>query len=146
MVNFKNTDTAKHSESQLTVRTIPCNNITISDMNPDFKQTLWRTALAENMSSITPDRNIAEVIMDELVNAGAAEFLLIRDDDIRIWWEGVLAQRAMLQQLREEVEHRERLYQTAVSKLSTEELNAIIEFSKKPKEKEPWSWDPVMKF
>lgn len=84
--------------------------------------------------------------MDELVNAGAAEFLLIRDDDIRIWWEGVLAQRAMLQQLREEVEHRERLYQTAVSKLSTEELNAIIEFSKKPKEKEPWSWDPVMKF
>jgi hypothetical protein len=42
--------------------------------------------LDSNDSYITKDQRLARKIMVELVKAGRAEFLLLRDDEVSQWW------------------------------------------------------------
>ena len=70
-------------------------------------------------------QQMTEAIMDELVAAGAADFLLIRDQQIREWWESVVARRKKEQEAQERLERQRQLRESALSKLSSEEREAL---------------------
>ena len=97
---------------------------------PTSTQTVNIQNNALTAAPTSPDKQMTpqemmEAMMDELVAAGAADFLLIRDQQIREWWESVVARRKKEQELKERQERQQQLRESALSKLSSEEREAL---------------------
>ena len=97
---------------------------------PTSTQTVNIQNNALTAAPTSPDKQMTpqemmEAMMDELVAAGAADFLLIRNQQIREWWESVVARRKKEQELKERQERQRQLRESALSKLSSEEREAL---------------------
>ena len=97
---------------------------------PTSTQTVNIQNNALTAAPTSPDKQMTpqemmEAMMDELVAAGAADFLLIRNQQIHEWWESVVARRKKEQELKERQERQRQLRESALSKLSSEEREAL---------------------
>jgi hypothetical protein len=68
---------------------------------------------------------MAQRIMDALCENGHGDFLLIRDDEIREWWQGVVKERAAEQRRADARRRRAELRENALKKLTEEERRAL---------------------
>lgn len=57
----------------------------------EFNEELIRYMATHEMRSRFSDSDHAKKIMLELVKAGYADFLLLRDDDISKWWDDIVS-------------------------------------------------------
>lgn len=81
--------------------------------------------LDSNDSYITKDQRLARKIMVELVKAGRAEFLLLRDDEVSQWWNKLYGN---VQEKFDKYQEKVRLYEiklAAYNKLSAAERKTL---------------------
>jgi hypothetical protein len=106
-----------------------------------IKNTMWPFAantttnitsgsIAPSGASAGPSKQMSqpemmEAIMDALVDAGHADFLLIGNQQIREWWEGVNYRRQQTREAQERLEKQRKLRESALSKLTAEELEVL---------------------
>lgn len=69
--------------------------------------------------------DMAQRIMDTLCENGQGDFLLLRDDEIREWWQSVLADRRRAQQRLAAARRRDALRESGLNKLTAEERKAL---------------------
>lgn len=69
--------------------------------------------------------SFAKEAMRELVNAGLADFVLLKNDKLRKWWSSVVKKELEEQIKREAIENKRKLKEQALSKLSDEEKEAL---------------------
>lgn len=69
--------------------------------------------------------SFAKEAMRELVTAGLADFVLLRNDKLRKWWQEVVKKEMAEQAKREAIEHKKKLKEQALAKLSDEEKEAL---------------------
>lgn len=106
-------------------------------MHPNLTQT--STTVTNNINF----NSLSERIMDALVELGGADFLLLKDDEIRNWWGGVVNQREAVRRQQEELQRREQLRAQALSKLTDEERNALGLTASGGQLKAKDSWDAI---
>jgi hypothetical protein len=68
---------------------------------------------------------IACKAMTELVKQGKADFLVLKDDEVREWWEAHQEADRKAQEAKLEREHRARVKKEALAKLSDEEKKIL---------------------
>lgn len=68
---------------------------------------------------------MAQRIMDALCQNGQGDFLLLQDDEIREWWNGVTGERDRIARREAEKRRREELRERALNKLTAEERQAL---------------------
>ena len=69
--------------------------------------------------------SFAKEAMRELVAHNIADFVLLKNDKLRKWWQDVVKQERIEQERRERIEHRRQLKEQALAKLSDEEKEAL---------------------
>lgn len=69
--------------------------------------------------------SFAKEAMDALVEANIASFVLLKNDKLRAWWQGVVKKELAEQTKREAAERKKQLKEQALSKLSDEEKEAL---------------------
>lgn len=69
--------------------------------------------------------DMAQRIMDVLCENGQGDFLLLRDDEIREWWQSVTAERDRKRRQLEAKQRREELRKSGLSKLTAAERRAL---------------------
>ena len=69
--------------------------------------------------------SFAKAAMGALVAAGQADFVLLKNDKLRKWWTGVVSAERAAQIKKEAIEHKQKLREQALSKLSDEEKEAL---------------------
>lgn len=69
--------------------------------------------------------HVAETIMDALCEDGRADMVLLKDDEVRIWWQDVLATRKARADAAARIERRNRIRDEALAKLSHEEREIL---------------------
>lgn len=69
--------------------------------------------------------SFAKEAMRELVKAGIADFVLLKNDKLRSWWQKVVKEELAEQARREAREHKRMLKEQALAKLSDEEKEAL---------------------
>ena len=67
----------------------------------------------------------AKAAMHELAEHGLADFVLLKNDKLRAWWQSVLKEELAAQTKREAIERKKMLKEQALSKLSDEEKEAL---------------------
>jgi hypothetical protein len=67
----------------------------------------------------------AKAAMHELAEHGLADFVLLKNDKLRAWWQQVLKEELAAQTKREAIERKKMLKEQALSKLSDEEKEAL---------------------
>jgi hypothetical protein len=68
---------------------------------------------------------IACKAMAELTEQGKADFLLLRDDEVRVWWEAHQEADRQAREAREKKERENRIRQEALAKLTPEEKKIL---------------------
>lgn len=68
---------------------------------------------------------MAQRIMDALCQNGQGDFLLLQDDEIREWWNGVTGERDRIARREAEKRRREELRERALNKLTAEERQVL---------------------
>lgn len=69
--------------------------------------------------------DMAQRIMDVLCENGQGDFLLLRDDEIRAWWQAVTAERDRERKRLEASRRRDALRESGLSKLTAAERRAL---------------------
>lgn len=82
-----------------------------------------QTARKHRRTQATDD--MAQRIMDVLCENGQGDFLLLRDDEIREWWQSVTAERDRKRRQLEAKQRREELRKSGLSKLTAAERRAL---------------------
>ena len=105
-------------------------------MNPEILKYIETHSMGENTyGHAAYDAKIAKTVMIELVKAGHADFLLLRDDSVAKWWGGIVS---VARKAIEAHEEKKRIYQikmTAWERLTVEERKVlgIVKAPVKPK-------------
>lgn len=105
-------------------------------MNPEILKYIETHSMGENTYGYgAVDAKIAKTVMIELVKAGHADFLLLRDDSVAKWWGGIVS---VARKAIEAHEEKKRIYQikmTAWERLTVEERKVlgIVKAPVKPK-------------
>lgn len=73
----------------------------------------------------TATDDMAQRIMDVLCENGQGDFLLLRDDEIREWWESVTKERKRIQRQEAERRRRAEVRERALNKLTAEERKIL---------------------
>ncbi len=73
----------------------------------------------------TVTQPMAERIMDALCEDGRGDFLLLKDDEIREWWQAVTKRRTAEAKKRAAAERRIRVREEALKKLTAEERKVL---------------------
>jgi len=105
-------------------------------MNPEILKYIETHSMGENTYGYgAVDNKIAKTVMIELVKAGRADFLLLRDDVVSKWWDKMIttAQKAIYL-----LEEKKRIYQikmAAWERLTVEERKVLglVKAPTKPK-------------
>lgn len=91
-----------------------------------------KMAVADDSSELTPvtreDKlfeSFAKEAMRGLVEHGVADFVLLKNDKLRTWWQVVVKAEQIEQAKREAAEHKRQLKEQALAKLSDEEKEAL---------------------
>jgi hypothetical protein len=74
---------------------------------------------------VTATDDMAQRIMDVLCENGQGDFLLLRDDEIREWWESVTKERKRIQRQEAERRRRAEVRERALNKLTAEERKIL---------------------
>jgi hypothetical protein len=74
---------------------------------------------------VTATDDMAQRIMDVLCENGQGDFLLLRDDEIREWWESVTKERKLIQRQEAERRRRAEVRERALNKLTAEERKIL---------------------
>ncbi len=69
--------------------------------------------------------DFAKEAMHELAKAGIADFVLLKNDKLRTWWQQVLKEELAEQVKKDAIAHKKQLKEQALSKLSDEEKEAL---------------------
>ena len=69
--------------------------------------------------------SFAKEAMRGLVEHGIADFVLLKNDKLRAWWQRVVKQEQIAQAKREAAAHKKMLKEQALAKLSDEEKEAL---------------------
>ena len=95
-------------------------------MNPEILKYIETHSMGENTYGYgAVDAKIAKTVMIELVKAGHADFLLLRDDSVAKWWGGIVS---VARKAIEAHEEKKRLYQikmAAWERLTVEERKVL---------------------
>ena len=88
------------------------------DDSPDYSVTEWKKK-TDKLA------RIACKAMEELVKQGKADFLLIKDDEVREWWNTHQEADRKAREAREKKEHENRIRKEALAKLTPEEKKIL---------------------
>lgn len=88
------------------------------DDRPDYSAREWK-------SKTDKLARIACKAMTELVEQGKADFLLIKDDEVREWWDQHQEADRKAREAREKKEHEKRIRKEALAKLTDEEKKIL---------------------
>lgn len=88
------------------------------DDRPDYSTREWKTK-TDKLA------RIACKAMEELVKSGKADFLLIKDDEVREWWDQHQEADRKAREAREQKERDARVRREALAKLTDEEKKIL---------------------
>lgn len=88
------------------------------DDRPDYSDREWKNK-TDKLA------RIACKAMTELVEQGKADFLLIKDDEVREWWDKHQEADRQAREAREKKEHEKRIRKEALAKLTDEEKKIL---------------------
>lgn len=85
----------------------------------------WGNAIKRKKFSATDFEVFATEAMRELVESGKADFVLLKNDKLRAWWQQVVSDELAEQARKDAIAHKKQLKEQALSKLSDEEKEAL---------------------
>lgn len=88
-------------------------------------QYILANSAERNYNYGTQHSNIAKKIMVELVKAGYADFILLRDDEVNKWWSGLVATATKAFTEHEEKMRMYEIKNTAYEKLTEEDRKVL---------------------
>lgn len=100
----------------------------ISSMMDEVNEDEGESEVDESVPVTREDRlfeSFAKEAMRELAEQGLADFVLIRNDKLRTWWQGVLKKELEERIRKEKIAHKKALREQGLSKLSDEEKEAL---------------------
>ena len=106
-------------------------------MNPEILKYIETHAMGQTSYGYGSgaEARIAKMVMIELVKAGRAEFLLLRDDQVNKWWGGIVSVARKAIEVREEKKRLYHIKLAAWERLTVEErkILGIVKAPVKPK-------------
>jgi hypothetical protein len=103
----------EYSQEEIADRKKPAPRVTATD------------DMAKPAPRVTATDDMAQRIMDVLCENGQGDFLLLRDDEIREWWESVTKERKLIQRQEAERRRRAEVRERALNKLTAEERKIL---------------------
>ena len=95
-----------------------CDSDTTNDGDEDW-------TLDNDPAATACTQEMAERVMDALCEDGRGDLLMIKDDEIREWWAGILRRRKKIADREAELERVRMLREGALKKLSAEERRVL---------------------
>lgn len=90
-----------------------------------YDQRKWGNAIKRKKFSLADFEVFATEAMRELVESGKADFVLLKNDKLRAWWQQVVSDELAEQARKDAIAHKKQLKEQALSKLSDEEKEAL---------------------